>query len=174
MLGICIPRRNLMRFKDIAERITGFSVPIFGISWNPPEPEIDVARRVLGFLEDRRVLYNPYHLEIIDHCIQSVLEIREFLTTQIGELSPKSKLSAHLRDIRAACRKFLNDVQQNHHRSRILRPYHPGPFESEFFTALGELRASVGMHVTAIALMYGLDVEGDLESILPGLDQENA
>ena len=163
-----------MRFKDIANRITGFSIPIFGISWNPPEPEIDIAKRVLVFLEDRRVLYNPYHLEVVDHCIQSVLEIRDFMTDQIGNLSTKSKLSAHLRVIRAACRKFLNDVQQDPHRSRILGPYHPGTFESTFFTALGELRASVGMHVVAIALMYGLDIEGELESILPGLDQENA
>jgi len=162
-----------MRFKDIVNRITGFSVPIFGISWNPPEPEIDIAKRVLVFLEDRRVLYNPYHLEVVDHCVQSVLEIRDFLSDQIGNLSTKSVLSAHLRDIRAACRKFLNDVQQDPYRSRIMRPYHPGTFESAFFTALGELRASVGIHVSAIALMYGLDIEGELESILPGLDQEN-
>jgi len=86
-----------MRFKDIANRITGFSVPIFGISWNPPEPEIDIAKRVLVFLEDRRVLYNPYHLEVVDHCIQSVLEIRDFMTDQIGNLSTKSKLSARKR-----------------------------------------------------------------------------
>lgn len=163
-----------MRFRDIANRITGFSIPAFGISWNPPEPEIDIAKRVLAFLEDRRVLYNPHYLEEVDHCVQSILDIRNFLTGQIGILDSESKLSAHLRGIRAACRKFLNDVQQGPHRARILRPYHPGALESAFFTSLGELRSSVGMHVAAIALMYGLDIEGELESILPGLDQENA
>lgn len=158
-----------MKFKEIASRLTGFSVPVFGVSWNPPEPEVAVARRVLVFLEDRRVLFNPYHLEVADQCVRSVLEIRSFLTAEIGRLAGDSKLGEHLRGIRAACRKFLDDMPSG--PGRMLRSHWVGPFESEFFTQLGELRASIGLRIAAIALMYGFDIEGELASTLPEADK---
>ncbi len=161
-----------MKFAELLSRITGFSTPVFGISWSPPESEVSVARRVLSFLEDRRVLYNPYYLEEPKYCIQSVIEIRQFLSKEIGGLSANSKLSSHLRGIRAACRKFLDTVQENSYR--CLNPHRPSPSGARFFTALGELRASIGIHVAAIAVSYGLDIEGDLKSILPELDQESS
>jgi hypothetical protein len=160
-----------MNFKEIVGRLTGFSVPIFGVSWNPPEPEIAVARRILAFLEDRRVLFNPYHLEVEDQCVESVVRIRHFLTDEIGHLSQDSKLGEHLRAIRTACRKFLDDMSPG--SRRISRPHWHAPFGSEFFTSLGELRASIGFRVAAIALMHGLDVEGELASILPDAEQGN-
>jgi hypothetical protein len=159
-----------MKFKEIASRLTGFSVPVFGISWNPPELEVAVAKRVLAFLEDRRVLFNPYHLEVAEQCVRSVVEIRHFLTLEIGRLGGDSKLGEHLRGIRAACRKFLDDLPSG--PGRILRPHWPGPFESGVFTQLGELRASIGLHIAAIALMHGLDVEGQLASTLPEPDKD--
>ncbi|MDE2346796.1 MAG: hypothetical protein KGL13_10065, partial [Gammaproteobacteria bacterium] len=65
-----------MKFKDIAARLTGISSPIFGVSWKPPETERSVAKRVIAFLEDRRVLYSPSEMEVPDHCVESVLDIR--------------------------------------------------------------------------------------------------
>jgi hypothetical protein len=152
-----------MTYKEVISRITGFSVPIFGISWNPPEPEIATARRVLTYLEDRRVLYNPHHIEVEHECIHSVLEIRQVLTEAIGHL-PESKLAEHLKAIRAACRNFLDDTNP---KSRRIRPYWSSNSESAFFTALGELRATIGIHIGAIAIMYGLSVEAQLASVLP-------
>ena len=49
-----------MKFSEIAGRLSGFSTPIFGVQWEPPVIDRDVARRVISFLEDRRVLYDPY------------------------------------------------------------------------------------------------------------------
>ena len=92
-----------MKLKEILSRLNGFSVPIFGISWNPPKPHVTTARKVFTFLEDRRVLFNPYAWEEPSHCIQSVLEIRKFLTDQIGELEGEG-LPNNLKAIRAACR----------------------------------------------------------------------
>jgi hypothetical protein len=160
-----------MRFKEIAKRITGFSVPVFGVSWNPPEPEVAVARRIIALLEDRRVLFNPYVLEVADHCVHSVLDIRRSLTEEIGRLSDKSKLAEHLRSIRAACRKFLDNMHLDNTSPRILHPHRPGPFDSMFFIYLGELRASIGLHIAAIAVMYGIDVEGELARTLPMSDR---
>lgn len=159
------PRKKRMKFKEVIGRITGFSVPVFGVSWNPPQPEIGTARRVLTFLEDRRVLYNPYHLEVADQCIQSVLDIRRFLTEVIGQLGADSKLAEHLRGMRAGCRVFLDATSPG--ARRIIRSHWAGPFESSFFTALGELRATIGLHVAAVAVMHGLDVEGELAEVLP-------
>jgi hypothetical protein len=48
--------KNGIKFKEVVSRITGFSVPVFGVSCNPPQPEVITARRALAFLEDRRVL----------------------------------------------------------------------------------------------------------------------
>jgi hypothetical protein len=156
-----------MKFKEVIGRITGFSVPIFGVSWNPPQPDVSAARKVLVFLEDRRVLYNPYNIEAEDQCIYSVTEIRKFLTEIIGNLGDKSELAAHLRAIRAACRAFFNTIGPDGGRGRFKRSRWDGSFESPFFTALGELRATIGIHVAAIAVMHGLDVEGELASIMP-------
>lgn len=162
-----------MKWREIGSRITGFSVPFFGVSWNPPAAEVTVARRVIQFLEDRRVLYNPYHLEVPDQCVHSVVEIRKFLTAELGNLKPDSELVPHLRTIRAACRKFLDDVNLDRGRPRPPRFYH-GYGDVELFVALGEFRGAMSPHVAAIAVRYGIDIEGDLAKILPAGDDEEA
>lgn len=159
-----------MEYKEIISRLTGFTTPIFGASWNPPVADITVARRVMSFLEDRRVFYNPYHMEVEYQCIDSVLKTRKFLTETIGGLSDKSELASHLRAIRAACREFVDAVGGPGHPRRGRR-FH-GPFEVEFFQALGQLRAMAGIHIGAIAVMYGLSVEGSLAEILPPVVKE--
>lgn len=159
-----------MNYKQIIACLTGFSTPIFGVSWNPPETDIAIAQRMIAFLEDRRVFYNPYHTKVEYQCISSILETRKFLTETIGGLSDKSELASHLRAIRAACREFVDTVGEPGHPRRG-RKFH-GPFEVEFFQALGRLRATAGIHIGAIAVMYGLSVEGSLAEILPAVVKE--
>jgi len=145
-----------VKFKDLIARITGVSVPVFGISWQPPEPERKVVRDVLVFLEDRRALYNDFAHEIEDQVSESVLQIRSELTNAIRRLTDDSKATASFRAMRAACRQYLDDTQAQHH--------------PHFFGAmveLGRLRATFGFHVALLALQYGIDIEGDLSTILP-------
>jgi hypothetical protein len=71
-----------MKFREVIARITGISVPAFGLQWTPPEADRAIAKRVLTFLEDRRVLYVPSEMEVPYHGVQSVLHIREFLTAE--------------------------------------------------------------------------------------------
>lgn len=161
-----------MKFKEIANRLTGISCPIFGVSWNPVEVEITKARRIISFLEDRRVLYSPYEMEMPQHCVQSVLEIRKFLTTELGDLNFENHLAESLRGMRAACRKFLDIVQLDGNDLVASASSHGGVASWVFNSALGELRGIFGVHVARVAVQYGLDLENELASILPSLDEE--
>ncbi len=156
-----------MKFKEIASRITGISTPVIGVSWQPAKPEAVGARRVIAFLEDCRVLYTPNELELPSHCVDSVLQIRHFLTSEIGKLDNKSELAASLRAMRAACRKFLDTVGANN-RDIIRCARQNGHYASwTFYSALGEMRGVFGVHLATIAARFRLDIEDDLATILP-------
>jgi len=157
-----------VRPSEIGKRVTGFSTPFGGLSWTAPEAEVLVARRVVRFLEDRRVLYNPSELEEPRHCVQSVIEIRQFLTDELGHL-PTGDLAAQLGALRSACRKFLDSLEWPEGRPMRL-PHgvlHGGFDEWVFVSALGELRGVAGVLVAELATKYHLDVEDGLASILP-------
>ncbi len=160
-----------MHFTDIATRITGFSTPLFGVSWNPPAADVAVARKVLTFLEDRRVLFNPSEAELPEHCIHSVLDIRRFLTDVMMEHGQADELQGNLRAMRAACRRFLDELNIDPERKRVIVPQHHYDVYNYggwvLNQALGELRGVFGIHVAQIAVKYGLDVEDPLATIIP-------
>jgi hypothetical protein len=159
-----------MRFKEIVNRLTGLNLGPFGVSWKPREPEIIKAKRIVAYLEDRRVLYNPSSLENPEHCVESVVEIRRFLTTELGDVTEDAPMRASLRAMRGACRKFLDHAQQ-HSPNAGRFGWHHGSWASwEFNAALGELRGVFGVHLAQLAVLYRLDVEDNLASILPIVD----
>lgn len=160
-----------MKFSEIANRLTGISTPLVGVSWQPSELETSAARRVIAFLEDRRVLYAPDEMEVPEHCVHSVLDIRRFLTAELGKLDSASEFAASLRAMRAACRKFLERVGANG-REATLYAHHRGHWASwTFYSALGELRGGFGVHLARIAAQFQLDIEDRLASILPAKDE---
>jgi hypothetical protein len=118
------------------------------------------------FLEDRRVLYNPTELELPQHCISSVVEIRHFLTEIMADLDQNSELTKNLKAMRSACRKFLDSTQRLE-RVRSLSFSHTSFSAWVFYSSLGEMRGIFGMCLSQILLAYGLDIEMDLATILP-------
>jgi hypothetical protein len=158
-----------MKFKDIARRVTGLSCPIFGIEWNPPLPESETARKVIVYLEDKRVLYNPYEMESPSHCMESVIQMREYLTSSIADLSAASKLSETLRGMRASCRRFLDKTQAEWYfdkkKGRIEKLGMSG--EIKFYNDMGVFRGEMGVFIVHILIMYGIDCESDLLKIVP-------
>ncbi len=124
------------KFAEIKSRLTGFSVPVFGVSWNPPPAEITVARRVIALLEDRHVLFAPYDVEVANECVQSVRQLIQELTKEIQQLPADSDLAATLRAMRAAGRKFLQATAEP--TARVIT--FGGQLSWAFNRALGELR----------------------------------
>jgi hypothetical protein len=149
--------------KKLGQSITGFSTPIFGLQWQPPKTDRGIVRDVLIFLEDRRVLYNPHAWEIPDHVAQSLIEIRERLTSQMSALSDDAPAYAHFSSMRAACRQYLNSAGEDEFRGRRRGYWN----DQDFSEALGKLRATIGMHVAALCEEYGIEVEDQLASMFP-------
>jgi hypothetical protein len=73
--------------------------------------------------------------------------------------------------MRAACRKFLDRVGADGDEPAVLYANHRGHWASwTFYSAVGEMRGTFGIHVARIAAAFGLDVEDRLASILPEAD----
>ena len=157
-------------FGEIAKRLTGFSTPFFGLSWNPPPLDRDVTERLLGALEDRRVLFNPNNLEVPDQCIRSVVEIRRLLNDSLANVDRQSPIGQSIRAMREACRMFLdrtNPLARDHgHMSFDQLP----PSEQwRLATALAELRVVFGVHLAKLSATYRIDVEDQLVTIFPDM-----
>jgi hypothetical protein len=159
-----------VKWKEVLSRLTGVSTPIGGISWQPSEPESEAARRMIAFLEDRRVLYSmPDHEHPMD-CIHSALEIRRFLTEEIGKLGD-NELAQSLRAMRAACREFLNEAGD---RSTVHAAWRPDDLRHwKFYGALGKMRGLFGVQLALISAKFKLDIEDDLATILPPAPSKN-
>lgn len=169
-----ITQKGRIAAKSLVHRLSGFSLPFFGIQWTPPADEREIVRGLLTALEDRRVLFVPYHLEVVSQVTSSVLQMRETLTKTLQALPETSRAVGSIRAMRTACRRFLEEPMPDF---RNLMRWHGGRHADDgegspsFFVALGELRATFGTHIAAFAYQYGLDVEPELASILPSSDE---
>jgi hypothetical protein len=170
-----IAQKGRIAANSLAHRLSGFSLPFFGVQWTPPADEREIVRGLLTALEDRRVLFVLYHLEVVSQVTSSVLQMRETLTRTLKTLPETSRAAGSVRAMRAACRRFLEEPMPEF---RNLMRWHGGRHGGDeegnpsFFVALGELRAAFGTHIAALAYQYGLDVEPELASILPSPDEE--
>lgn len=155
-----------MKHTEFFNRLTGISCPVFGVSWNPPESQRKIARKIIIFLESKRVLYSPYEYETVHPVISSVLEIKHFLTSELPNINEKSELQSYVRAMRNACNKFLSKCRDDDDfRNNAVRP---GNINNWIFTsAIGEMRGVFGIMIGQIASSYGIDVEDDLAQIIP-------
>lgn len=159
-----------LSFQKILNRITGFSVPVFGVSWNPPVLHAKIARELIIFLEDRRVLYDFYELEYPDWAVKSVLEIRAYLTQCLQKVEKDSPLAESVRAMRTACRKFLGQCQGLD--LDFSKRYFFWGANALFYSALGEFRGTFGIHIAQISVRYGIDIRDELVQILPTAPHE--
>ncbi len=108
-------------------------------------------------------------METPNHCVESVLDIRKFLTTKISAVEDKN-LIAILRGMRSVCRKFLDAVGADEGIIRFGNSH--GHWASWSFNgAVGELRGVFGLYLAELATLYKLDIEDNFASILPISDE---
>ena len=151
-----------MYFKEILARITGVSIPIFGIQWQPTTPQIKVARDLMRELEDKRVLYRAEDLEGAHHCVYSVMDMRQKLTMSMQQVDTDDPLYKQLQKIRRASRDFCDVIGSPKFDTS------PAPVQKSLLSReLAKFRQVVGSAVGAISIAYGLDIEDELASIIP-------
>lgn len=154
-----------MKFAEIASRLNSLGTPFFSIGWTPKKTDAASAKKVIRFLEDRRMLFNACAFEDPQHCALSAIEIRKFLTEELAETAEGSDLQKHLMAIRAACRAFLDHAPGAKQPIELHDRYSMQTLH--FFMLLGELRATIGQHVALMAVKWEIDVERDLARVLP-------
>ena len=88
------------RQKKAERRLTGLGGTVLGMGgnaqWEIVETDAKVAQDVITFLEDRRVLYLPINVEVVECSMASVQELRKFLTDALQRTSPDSPLARNL------------------------------------------------------------------------------
>jgi hypothetical protein len=47
-----------MKFTEIASRLNSIGTPFITVGWVPAKADAAIARKVIRFLEDRRMLFN--------------------------------------------------------------------------------------------------------------------
>ena len=159
--------RRVLKYTEIFNRLTGISCPIFGVSWDPPEIQRKIAQKIIIFLlEAKRVLYSLYQYETVHPVINSVVEIKNFLTSELPNINEKSELQCYVRAMRNACNKFLSKCRDDDDfRHYAIRP---GNISNCIFTsAIGEMRGVFGIMIGQIVSSYGIDIEDDLVQIIP-------
>jgi hypothetical protein len=80
----------------------------FSVNWEKVPGDEDVARRVIIFLEDRRLLFGRRHCEDELDCVHSAIEIRKFLTDELTRAKSGRSLADVLRAMRVAARAFVD------------------------------------------------------------------
>lgn len=124
----------------------------------------EIARRVLNLLEDRRMLWRDYSLEIDEHCVQSAAQVRKDLGVHLDNRDIGDNLAARVQALQGLFRAFMDEVP--HAGGRWPEPHH-GYGTDPLSMALGKLRALVGVQVAALAFTYDFAVSDDLATIVP-------
>lgn len=117
-------------------------------------------------LEDRRVVYAPHVLGVLEACVGSANDIRHSLTAGIGRIQEDSQLRSILQGIRAAARDLLTAIESQG-RARTGSPMQNTWSAPDFGIALGRFRSTVGIYVAVLASSYRLNVDGDLARNMP-------
>lgn len=157
------------KLKERASQVTGFQIPIIGagVSWQPKEADVTKAHKLFVFLEDKRVLFYEEEWEFMPHAIQSVMHIREYLVERIlmetDQDSPLYKSSKELRD---ACIEFLDLTQKLERTANGMLDWKQSNYRL-MRIVLGQLRRRFGKELLNLSVLFEINVEDNLATIIP-------
>lgn len=154
--------------RTMTYRLTGVSSPFSGASWETVPGDGEVARAVIRFLEDRRLLFGQRHAEDERHCVASALQIRKFHTTQITREKPGKDLERCLEGMRTSFRHFMERGGPD--GRNFTNGYHYVSGVGAFQLFIKNLRNEVGLYFAYMLSNYSIDVSPELRTILPKLD----
>lgn len=127
-----------------------------GVGWDWASTDAEVVRRLVIFLEDRRVLDYRSGCWDVGHAVASVLQVREELTKALQALAPKSGANEAVRALREACVAFLDSVDGASGCG----------CSGKFAVPLWELQASFGAYLRPLVDNYHLSAHGSVAEVL--------
>lgn len=84
------------------KRLTGVEALGLAAQWEFVEEDSEVARELILYLEDRRLLFGVRHLEDERECAHSALDVRRNLGRLLARASPGKQLEASMRAMQPA------------------------------------------------------------------------
>ncbi len=130
-----------------------------------------IARQMMSFFEDRRVLSELLSNEVPTYMRHSVERIREQLWRWKAELPYNSELARKIGFMRRACLEFLDDAG---HMDSHLPIGHSVSGWEQLDTALKAFRKVMGRHIADVADKYDLPILPMVERIVPRADDIGA
>ena len=130
----------------------------------------DVARRLLFFLEDRRVLYIAQEFESPKACIDSIMEIRKMITNELPHTEDNCFLQNEMLQMRAICVAFLS-ANEGKFDTYGYFPENRELSEDDvlFISGLVSLRTFFALSLKKISKKYKLNLSSNLERMICNL-----
>ena len=161
--------KNLQKWKSIHEEFVRIlrSKPNYNSLLYLLEPtydEVQKAKDLLDFLDNRRVFYNKSDDEIPSHVLRSIQEVRKELLRKKSQI-PETFLADKIDKMLKGLRQFLdtlfdvdlNTLKCNSNDSDWIR----------FDTSINAMRKVFGVLILEISKHFQIPVGSDLEKIIP-------
>ncbi len=104
--------------------LTGFSIPAFGISWQPTIPESKILQKLIDYLNSKRALGvdelgKPSHSSPVkpEWLSLSVLQIRNEVNLAVQSQTLSPPVRSFLQEMETSCNEFLS-ILENEHESK--------------------------------------------------------
>jgi hypothetical protein len=113
-----------------------------------------VAQEIVAFLEGRGALFVDFAFERNEFVVESLREIRAFLTARQVRIDPETPLYSQVRAIADQCRRYMNEMSTQADHALMVQH-------------LGVTRKAIGAIVRGICEQYGVAPGANLASIMP-------
>lgn len=145
-------------------RMTGVSAPFGGAQWERKDDDLEIARRVLNLLGDRRMLWRDFSVEIEEHCVGSADHTRKELAKLLDNPEIGPEMIRRVQLFQKLFRDFVDEIgPSDDDWDRRYRSMGTDPLSM----ALGRLHGLAGIQIGELAAEYGLEVSEELASIVP-------
>ncbi len=135
---------------------TGFSIPLFGVSWEYTDSEKKGVQELLFFLETKRILVNPIEMEIKDWCEQSAIEIKKELNTLLSKCNYSENTVECIRLMIGACNTFLDDASTIDVNGIIYKNQKGDWENNRFSSAMKKFRKTFRYNINSLASTFNL------------------